>query len=182
MLFPFHSYQQVKFKIASCHSSLNENKAAIVEVCFFSSSLFYRRASQEWLVSTCYQFFKNNNENFPVSLWVYFEVKECWFSIWWLTMEIIDLKWIYRIYFASSLCGSFKMRVIVMKFCVMLLVRFRCCHSSWVACVKFKSQMEGIPSKARNLSMNLLLGKLYRISRHSRAAVAIYKECLRFVK
>jgi len=42
--------------------------------------------------------------------------------------------------------------------------------------------MEGIPSKARNLPMNLLLGKLYRISRHSRAAVAIYKECLRFVK
>ncbi|MED6221516.1 Anaphase-promoting complex subunit 7 [Stylosanthes scabra] len=39
--------------------------------------------------------------------------------------------------------------------------------------------MEGIPSKARNLPMNLLLGKLYRISRHSRAAVAIYKECLR---
>ncbi|XP_045800773.1 anaphase-promoting complex subunit 7 [Trifolium pratense] len=40
-------------------------------------------------------------------------------------------------------------------------------------------EMEGIPSKARNLPMNLLLGKLYRISRHSRAAVAIYKECLR---
>ncbi|XP_027363285.1 anaphase-promoting complex subunit 7 isoform X2 [Abrus precatorius] len=40
-------------------------------------------------------------------------------------------------------------------------------------------EMEGIPSKARNLPMNLLLGKLYRISRHSRAAVSIYKECLR---
>ncbi|KAK7303143.1 hypothetical protein RJT34_14044 [Clitoria ternatea] len=40
-------------------------------------------------------------------------------------------------------------------------------------------EMEGIPSKARNLPMNLLLGKLYRISRHSRAAVAIYKECVR---
>jgi len=53
------------------------------------------------------------------------------------------------------------------------------CHSSRVVCVT--SQMEGIPSKARNLPMNLLLGKLYRISRHSRAAVAIYKECLRFV-
>jgi len=48
-------------------------------------------------------------------------------------------------------------------------------------CVTFSLQMEGIPSKARNLPMNLLLGKLYRISRHSRAAVAIYKECLRFV-
>jgi hypothetical protein len=41
--------------------------------------------------------------------------------------------------------------------------------------------MEGIPSKAKNLPMNLLLGKLYRIS-HGRAVVAIYKECLRFVK
>ncbi|KAI4345457.1 hypothetical protein L6164_012581 [Bauhinia variegata] len=40
-------------------------------------------------------------------------------------------------------------------------------------------EMEGIPSKARNLQMNLLLGKLYRNSRHNRAAVAIYKECLR---
>ncbi|XP_050875689.1 anaphase-promoting complex subunit 7 isoform X2 [Lathyrus oleraceus] len=40
-------------------------------------------------------------------------------------------------------------------------------------------EMEGIPSKARSLPMNLLLGKLYRFSRHSRAAVAIYKECLR---
>ncbi|WJX40885.1 hypothetical protein P8452_28316 [Trifolium repens] len=38
--------------------------------------------------------------------------------------------------------------------------------------------MEGIPSKAKNLPMNLLLGKLYRIS-HGRAVVAIYKECLR---
>jgi len=41
--------------------------------------------------------------------------------------------------------------------------------------------MEGIPNKARNLAMNLLLGKLYRVSRHSRAAVAIYKDCIRFV-
>lgn len=40
-------------------------------------------------------------------------------------------------------------------------------------------EMEGIPTKARNLPMNLLLGKLYRISRHIRAAVAIYKECIR---
>ncbi|XP_068496602.1 anaphase-promoting complex subunit 7 isoform X2 [Phaseolus vulgaris] len=40
-------------------------------------------------------------------------------------------------------------------------------------------EMEGIPSKARNLAMNLLLGKLYRVSKHSRAAVSIYKECIR---
>jgi anaphase-promoting complex subunit 7 len=64
----------------------------------------------------------------------------------------------------------------------MLFVSFQLVRSSRVVCVTFTSQMEGIPSKARNLPMNLLLGKLYRISRHSRAAVAIYKECLRFVK
>lgn len=40
-------------------------------------------------------------------------------------------------------------------------------------------EMEGIPSKARNLQMNLLLGKLYRYARHNRAAIAYYKECLR---
>lgn len=58
---------------------------------------------------------------------------------------------------------------------------FQFCHSLRVIRVTFSLQMEGIPSKARNLPMNLLLGRLYRISRHSRAAVAIYKECLRFV-
>lgn len=41
-------------------------------------------------------------------------------------------------------------------------------------------QMEGIPSKARNLQMSLLMAKLYRNSRHNRGAVACYKECLRF--
>ena len=41
--------------------------------------------------------------------------------------------------------------------------------------------MEGIPSKARNLQMNLLMGKLYRFARHNRAAIACYKECLRLV-
>ncbi|KAI5650694.1 hypothetical protein M9H77_36699 [Catharanthus roseus] len=40
-------------------------------------------------------------------------------------------------------------------------------------------EMEGIPSKARTLQMNLLMGKLYRNSRHTRAAVACFKECLR---
>lgn len=43
------------------------------------------------------------------------------------------------------------------------------------------SQMEGIPSKARNLQMNLTMGKLYRNSRHNRAAIACFKECLRLV-
>lgn len=41
-------------------------------------------------------------------------------------------------------------------------------------------QMEGIPSKVRTLKMNMMLGKLYRISRNSRTAVVCYKECLRY--
>ncbi|CAK9159746.1 unnamed protein product [Ilex paraguariensis] len=40
-------------------------------------------------------------------------------------------------------------------------------------------EMEGIPSKARNLQMNLTMGKLCRSSRHTRAAITCYKECLR---
>lgn len=68
-----------------------------------------------------------------------------------------------------------------MIFCITFLGCFQFCHSLRVIRVTFSLQMEGIPSKARNLPMNLLLGRLYRISRHSRAAVAIYKECLRFV-
>ncbi|KAK7245695.1 hypothetical protein RIF29_40544 [Crotalaria pallida] len=53
------------------------------------------------------------------------------------------------------------------------------CHCSLNENKAALVEMEGIPSKARNLTMNMLLGKLYRISRHSRAAVTIYKECLR---
>nr|KAJ0206585.1 hypothetical protein LSAT_V11C500254080 [Lactuca sativa] len=41
------------------------------------------------------------------------------------------------------------------------------------------AEMEAIPSKSRNLQMNLLLGKLYRYSKHIRPAIACYKECLR---
>ncbi|OVA04341.1 Tetratricopeptide TPR-1 [Macleaya cordata] len=40
-------------------------------------------------------------------------------------------------------------------------------------------EMEGIPSKARTLRMNLTMGKLYRHSRHNRSAISCYKECLR---
>ncbi|GAB4851250.1 Anaphase-promoting complex subunit 7 [Ancistrocladus abbreviatus] len=40
-------------------------------------------------------------------------------------------------------------------------------------------EMEGISSKSRSLPMHLMMGKLYRNSRHNRAAVACYKECLR---
>lgn len=42
-------------------------------------------------------------------------------------------------------------------------------------------QMEQISNKARNLQMNLLMGKLYRYARNHRSAVSCYKECLRFV-
>lgn len=45
----------------------------------------------------------------------------------------------------------------------------------------FLQQMDGIPMKARNLPMHLMMGKLYRNTRHTRAAVSCYKECLRFV-
>ncbi|KAG2727196.1 hypothetical protein I3843_01G142800 [Carya illinoinensis] len=41
------------------------------------------------------------------------------------------------------------------------------------------AEMEGIPGKARNLQMHMLMGKLYRNSRHIRPAIACYKECLR---
>ncbi|XP_027121116.2 anaphase-promoting complex subunit 7-like isoform X1 [Coffea arabica] len=40
-------------------------------------------------------------------------------------------------------------------------------------------EMEGIPSKAKTLQMSLMMGKLYRYTRHTRAAAACYKECLR---
>ncbi|KAI8011664.1 Anaphase-promoting complex subunit 7 [Camellia lanceoleosa] len=40
-------------------------------------------------------------------------------------------------------------------------------------------EMEGIPNKARNLQMNLMMGKLYQNSRHTRSSIACYKECLR---
>ncbi|PPS05073.1 hypothetical protein GOBAR_AA15588 [Gossypium barbadense] len=42
-------------------------------------------------------------------------------------------------------------------------------------------EMEGIPSKARNLQMSLLMAKLYRNTKHTRGAVTCYRECLRFV-
>lgn len=40
-------------------------------------------------------------------------------------------------------------------------------------------EMEGIPSKAKTLQMSLMMGKLYRYTRHNRAAAGCYKECLR---
>lgn len=54
-------------------------------------------------------------------------------------------------------------------------------HLNDVYCFFFFWQMEGIPNKSRNLAMHLMTGKLYRNTRHTRAAVACYKECLRFV-
>uniref|UniRef100_A0A452Y075 Anaphase-promoting complex subunit 7 n=1 Tax=Aegilops tauschii subsp. strangulata TaxID=200361 RepID=A0A452Y075_AEGTS len=53
------------------------------------------------------------------------------------------------------------------------------CHSALHEYREALQEMEGIPSKMRNLKMNLMLGKLYRISRNNRAAAICYKECLR---
>ncbi|KAL0388751.1 UNVERIFIED_CONTAM: Anaphase-promoting complex subunit [Sesamum radiatum] len=53
------------------------------------------------------------------------------------------------------------------------------CHSSIGENRAALAEMEGISSKSRNLEMNLMMAKLYRNSRHTRAAVGCYKECLR---
>ncbi|KAF7034012.1 hypothetical protein CFC21_045071 [Triticum aestivum] len=53
------------------------------------------------------------------------------------------------------------------------------CHSALHEYREALQEMEGIPSKMRNLKMNLMLGKLYRISRNNRVAAICYKECLR---
>ncbi|KAJ1261629.1 hypothetical protein BS78_09G045200 [Paspalum vaginatum] len=53
------------------------------------------------------------------------------------------------------------------------------CHSALCEHREALQEMEGIPSKVRTLKMNLMLGKLYRISRNIRSAVVCYKECLR---
>ncbi|KAG0599369.1 hypothetical protein M758_12G146900 [Ceratodon purpureus] len=41
------------------------------------------------------------------------------------------------------------------------------------------SEMEGIPSKARTLRINLTLAKLYRMTGYDRVATASYRECLK---
>lgn len=72
-----------------------------------------------------------------------------------------------------------------------LLVLFNCCFFYFTLFLgsfdvqyhyitPYILQMEGIPGKARNLQMHMLMGKLYRNSRHIRPAIACYKECLRF--
>ncbi|KAK3140718.1 hypothetical protein QOZ80_5AG0404820 [Eleusine coracana subsp. coracana] len=53
------------------------------------------------------------------------------------------------------------------------------CHSALCEHREALIEMEGIPSKVRTLKMNLMLGKLYRISRNTRSAAVCYKECLR---
>ncbi|XP_075487665.1 anaphase-promoting complex subunit 7-like isoform X3 [Primulina tabacum] len=53
------------------------------------------------------------------------------------------------------------------------------CHNSLNENKAALAEMEGIPSKSRNLEMNLMMAKLYRNSRHTRAAIGCFKECLR---
>ncbi|KAL0348704.1 UNVERIFIED_CONTAM: Anaphase-promoting complex subunit [Sesamum angustifolium] len=50
------------------------------------------------------------------------------------------------------------------------------CHSSIGENRAALAEMEGIPSKSRNLEMNLMMAKLYRNSRHTRAAVGSLAE------
>ncbi|KAL1548490.1 Anaphase-promoting complex subunit 7 [Salvia divinorum] len=53
------------------------------------------------------------------------------------------------------------------------------CHSSLGDNRAALAEMEGIPSKSRNLEMSLMMANLYRNSRHTRAAIGCFKECLR---
>ncbi|KAL6188623.1 hypothetical protein ACLB2K_040014 [Fragaria x ananassa] len=53
------------------------------------------------------------------------------------------------------------------------------CHSALSEYGTALAEMDSIPSKMRNLQMNLLMGKLYRYSRQNRSAVSCFKECLR---
>ncbi|XP_073026514.1 anaphase-promoting complex subunit 7-like isoform X4 [Primulina eburnea] len=53
------------------------------------------------------------------------------------------------------------------------------CHNSLNESKAALAEMEGIPSKSRNLEMHLMMAKLYRNSRHTRAAIGCFKECLR---
>ncbi|KAI7992810.1 Anaphase-promoting complex subunit 7 [Camellia lanceoleosa] len=65
---------------------------------------------------------------------------------------------------------------------VPLKVKFKIasCHYSLNENRAALVEMEGIPNKARNLQMNLMMGKPYRNSRHTRSSIACYKECLRY--
>ncbi|XP_061991086.1 anaphase-promoting complex subunit 7 [Rosa rugosa] len=53
------------------------------------------------------------------------------------------------------------------------------CHCALSEYGAALAEMDNIPSKMRNLQMNLLMGKLYRYSRQNRSAVSCFKECLR---
>ncbi|OMO98429.1 Tetratricopeptide-like helical [Corchorus olitorius] len=61
------------------------------------------------------------------------------------------------------------------------IVKFKIasCHFALTETKAALVEMEGIPGKARNLQMSLLMAKLYRNSKHNRGAVTCYRECLR---
>lgn len=127
---------QVKFKIATCHSSLGENRAALAEVC------------------TC-SFFCYKLVMFTMLIYYLFEHLICTFLYWWCIITESSF----------SPCCSLNL-----------------CDSSTqdiLTSCNLNQQMEGIPSKSRNLEMNLMMAKLYRNSRHTRAAIGCFKECLR---
>ncbi|KAK6913799.1 hypothetical protein RJ641_021120 [Dillenia turbinata] len=53
------------------------------------------------------------------------------------------------------------------------------CHSALNENKPALVEMEGIPTKARTMEMNLLMGKLYRVSKYNRGSISCYRECLR---
>lgn len=130
---------QVKFKIATCHSSLGENRAALAEVC--TCSFFLLQVSYVYIVNI-------------LPFWTF----DLYFLVlieWWCIITESSF----------SPCCSLNL-----------------CNSSTrdiLTSYNLNQQMEGIPSKSRNLEMNLMMAKLYRNSKHTRAAIGCFKECLR---
>ena len=64
---------------------------------------------------------------------------------------------------------------------IYLVLRFICISLSNFSVLISASQLqlEGIPSKARTLRINLTLAKLYRLTGYDRVATGSYRECLR---
>lgn len=145
----------MKFKIASSHCALNENRAALLEVSIFMT--LYSSLSRVDIVLKCL-----------VDTYLWWKGIMFFFSLISFTdatdfVIVSQHNWILTFTFTY----------------VFIHLIWRKLVASIESLFPIMSQMEGIPSKARNLQMNLMMGKLYRSSRHTRAAVTCYKECLR---
>lgn len=92
---------------------------------------------------------------------------------------------LFAILLYVSIVKHFKRFLVFIYICLIffepliLFYKYRWC-GIWHVDIVCSLQMEGIPSKVRTLKMNLMLGKLYRISRNIRSAAVCYKECLRY--